>query len=156
MGGITFGTVLFYFNIWLQLHSISKFTANVFILTENGVANIKKKKNFGCLDTCSQITLSEWKESLHIFWHSQNYVQWMHQNAYKYLPSLDLALCCSLPCPGFSPDSAGCTLIFGCCPGQGCSAGKSCCHDGEGQGMAAGWAGPGARRPWVGYTWFMH
>lgn len=115
---------------------------------------LKKKKNFGCLDTCSQIPLSEWKESLHIFWHSQNYVQWMHQNAYKYLPSLDLALCCSLPCPGFSPDSADCTPLFSCvwavgaCLGLGWPA-----QEGRATTLMAWGTGWATCSLWVGHAW---
>jgi len=29
----------------------------------------------------------------------------------------------------------------------GHSVGQSCCHDGVGQGMATGWAGPGHAQP---------
>lgn len=50
-------------------HSFSKFTGNVFMLTESGVINIQKNWWFFSrnLETYSQIPLSKWKAQLHFF-----------------------------------------------------------------------------------------
>lgn len=46
-------------------------------------------------------------------------------------------------------------LGTGCMPmvGLGCSVGQSCNHDGVGQGLATGWAGPVLR--WDGFRHLM-
>ena len=50
-----------------SIHSMWKFTVNVFMLTENGVASIQKYWLFGGnLETYSQIPLSKWKARLNV------------------------------------------------------------------------------------------
>lgn len=57
-------------------------------------------------------------------------------------------------CPGFRPDSANCTSVYGCykdgCAPRvrlGCIVRQTCCHDGTGQEAATVRAVPGHMRP---------
>jgi len=100
---------------WNAIHSSKKITSNVFMSSENGIANMRKIWWFflNNLESYSQIPLLKWKAQLQFFCCSQVCVKPMCQNPLSYLPSLELAMHCA-PCPSFRPDRVNRTLLAPC------------------------------------------